>query len=254
MRTIPSLAISGILAVLGMSGLAAHAAEITVLTGQGVVSAVRDLAPAFERASGHKVIISYELGAALMNKVNSDAPLDIVTHYPDAVDDLAKKGKVLPGTRAVFARAGIGVAVKAGAPKPDIGSTEAFKRAMLAAKSVAYSRAGASGLYTAKLMERLGIADAMASKTKLVDGVPVAEVVAKGEAEIGMQQINVILPVPGVDYVGPLPPGLQDYVVFAAGVLAVSKEPEAAKAFVRFMSAPEAAPLISKSGMEPAVQ
>jgi molybdate transport system substrate-binding protein len=254
MRTIPSLAISGILAVLGMSGLAVHAAEITVLTGQGVVSAVRDLAPAFERASGHKVIISYELGAALMNKVNSDAPLDIVTHYPDAVDDLAKKGKVLPGTRAVFARAGIGVAVKAGAPKPDIGSTEAFKRAMLAAKSVAYSRAGASGLYTAKLMERLGIADAMAPKTKLVDGVPVAEVVAKGEAEIGMQQINVILPVAGVDYVGPLPPGLQDYVVFAAGVLAVSKEPEAAKALVRFMSAPEAAPLISKSGMEPAVQ
>jgi molybdate transport system substrate-binding protein len=219
-----------------------------------VVSAVRDLAPAFERASGHKVIISYELGAALMNKVNSGAPLDIVTHYPDAVDDLAKKGKVLPGTRAVFARAGIGVAVKAGAPKPDIGSTEAFKRAMLAAKSVAYSRAGASGLYTAKLMERLGIADAMAPKTKLVDGVPVAQVVAKGEAEIGMQQINVILPVAGVDYVGPLPPELQDYVVFAAGVLAVSKEPEAAKALVRFMSAPEAAPLISKSGMEPAVQ
>src|SRR3981189_2571281 len=246
MRTIPSLAISGILAVLGMSGLAAPAAEITVLTGQGVVSAVRDLAPAFERASGHKVIISYELGAALMNKINSDAPLGIVTHYPDAVDDLAKKGKVLPGTRAVFARAGIGVAVKAGAPKPDIGSTEAFKRAMLAAKSVAYSRAGASGLYTAKLMERLGIADAMAPKTKLVDGVPVAEVVAKGEAEIGMQQINVILPVAGVDYVGPLPPELQDYVVFAAGVLAVSKEPDAAKALVRFMSAPEAAPLISK--------
>jgi molybdate transport system substrate-binding protein len=189
-----------------------------------------------------------------MNKINSDAPLDIVTHYPDAVDDLAKKGKVLPGTRAVFARAGIGVAVKAGAPKPDIGSTEAFKRAMLAAKSVAYSRAGASGLYTAKLMERLGIADAMAPKTKLVDGVPVAEVVAKGEAEIGMQQINVILPVAGVDYVGPLPPELQDYVVFAAGVLAVSKELDAAKALVRFMSAPEAAPLISKSGMEPAVQ
>ena len=160
----------------------AHAAEITVLAGQGVVSAVRDLAPAFERASGHKVIISYELGAALMNKVNSDAPVDIVTHYPDAVDDLAKKGKVLPGTRAVFARAGIGVAVKAGAPKPDIGSTEAFKRAMLAAKSVAYSRAGASGLYTAKLMERLGIADAMAPKTKLVDGVPVARSGGEGRS------------------------------------------------------------------------
>jgi len=254
MRTISSLALSTIVAVLGMSTLAARAVEITVLAGQGVVSAVRDLAPAFERASGHKVIVSFELAPALMSKINSDAPADIVTHYPDAVDDLIKKGKVLAGTRAVFARAGIGVAVKAGAPKPDIGSTEAFKRAMLAAKSVAYSRAGASGLYTAKLMERLGIADAMKPKTRLVEGVPVAEIVAKGEAEIGLQQINVILPVAGVDYVGPLPVELQDYVVFAAGVLAISKEPEAARALVRFMSAPQAAPLISKSGMEPAVQ
>jgi molybdate transport system substrate-binding protein len=254
MRTISSLALATIVAVLSMSSLAAHAAEITILTGQGVVSAVRDLAPAFERATGHKVVVSFELAPALASKISSDAPADIVTHYPDAVDDLINKGKVLPGTRAVFARAGIGVAVKAGAPKPDIGSTEAFKRAMLAAKSVAYSRAGASGLYSAKLMERLGIADAVKPKTKLVDGVPVAEVVAKGEAEIGLQQINVILPVAGIDYVGPLPPELQDYVVFAAGVLAVSKEPDAAKTMVRFMSAPEAAPLISKSGMEPAVQ
>jgi molybdate transport system substrate-binding protein len=254
MQAISSLATAGVVAALTMSGPIAHAAEITVLAGQGVVSAVRDLAPAFERATGHKVVVSFELAPALASKINSDAPADIVTHYPDAIEDLIKKGKVLPGTRATFARAGIGVAVKAGAPKPDLGSTEAFKRAMLAAKSVAYSRAGASGLYTAKLMERLGIADEMRSKTKLVEGVPVAEVVAKGEAEIGLQQINVILPVAGVDYVGPLPPELQDYVVFAAGVLAVSKEPEVAKALVKFMSSPQAAPLISKSGMEPAVQ
>jgi molybdate transport system substrate-binding protein len=105
-----------------------------------------------------------------------------------------------------------------------------------------------------KLMERLGIADEMKSRTKLVDGVPVAELVAKGEAEIGMQQINVILPIAGIDYVGPLPPELQDYVVFSASVLAVSKQPEAATAMVKFMSAPEAAPLIRKSGMEPAVR
>jgi molybdate transport system substrate-binding protein len=157
----------------------------------------------------------------------------------------------LAGTGVVIARAGIGVAVRAGAPIPDISSTDAFKRSMLAAKSVAYSRAGASGLNAAKLMERLGIADEMKSKTKLVDGVPVAEVVAKGEAKIGMQQINVILPVAGIHYVGPLPPELQDYVVFSAGVLAVSKQREAAIAMVKFMSAPEASPLIRKSGMEP---
>jgi molybdate transport system substrate-binding protein len=189
-----------------------------------------------------------------MNKINSNAPADLVTHYPDAIDDLIKKGKVLAGTRVDFARGGIGLAVLKGAPKPDIGSAEAFKHTMLAAKSVAYSRTGASGLYAAKLMERLGIAEEMKSKTKLVDGVPVAEVVAKGEAELGLQQINVILPVAGIDYAGPLPPDLQDYVEFAAGVLAVSKEPEVAKALVKFMSAPEAAPLIRKSGMEPALR
>ncbi len=253
MRTASNAATASIFGVLTMLNVGAvQAAEITVLTNQGVVSAVRDLAPAFERASGHKVVVSFELGQGLMNKVNADAPADVVTHYPDMIEDLIKKGKVRAGTGAVVARAGIGVAVKAGAPKPDLGSAEAFKRAMLAAKSVAYSRSGASGLSAAKLMERLGIADAMKSKTVLVDGVPVAEIVAKGEAEIGLQQINVILPVAGVDYAGPLPPELQDYVVFGAGVLTVSKAPEAALALVKFMSAPEAAPLIRKSGMEPA--
>ena len=243
-----------LLAVLG--GLVqgpSRAAEIVVLTNMGVVSAVRDLAPAFERASGHKVIISFELGNAMMQKINSNAPADVVTQTPDVIDDLIKQGKVV-GERVDFARAGIGVAVKAGAPKPDIGSADAFKRSMLAAKSIAYSRAGASGVYVAKLMQRLGIADELKDKIKLVDGVPVAELVAKGEVEIGMQQINVILPVGGIDYVGPLPSELQGYVVFAAGILAVSKAPEAARAMAKFMAAPEAAPLIRKSGMEPATR
>ena len=243
-----------LLAVLGgLEQGPSRAAEIVVLTNMGVVSAVRDLAPAFERASGHKVIISFELGNAMMQKINSNAPADVVTQTPDVIDDLIKQGKVV-GERVDFARAGIGVAVKAGAPKPDIGSADAFKRSMLAAKSIAYSRAGASGVYVAKLMQRLGIADELKDKIKLVDGVPVAELVAKGEIEIGMQQINVILPVAGIDYVGPLPSELQGYVVFAAGILAVSKAPEAARAMTRFMAAPEAAPLIRKSGMEPAAR
>lgn len=255
MRISWNTTIPGIVAMLGMlSPGTVQTAELTVLASQGVVSAVRDLAPAFERASGHKVLVSFEAGPGLMNKVNSDAPADVVTHYPETIDDLVKRGKVLAGTGVVIARAGIGVAVRAGAPKPDISSPDAFKRSMLAAKSIAYSRAGASGLYVAKLMERLGIAAEMKPRTRLVDGVPVAEVVAKGEAEIGMQQINVILPITGIDYVGPLPPELQDYVVFSAGVLAVSRRPDAAIAMVKFMSAPEAAPLIRKSGMEPAAR
>jgi molybdate transport system substrate-binding protein len=254
MRAAAKLAISSFIAVLAMiKPEATRAAEIVVLTNQGVVSAVRELAPAYERVSGNKVVVNYEVGPAFTAKINSDAPGDLVTQARDGMDDLVKRGKVVAGTRADFARAGIGVAVKAGAARPDIGTADAFKRAMLAATSIAYSRAGASGLYMAKLMERLGIADAVKAKTKLVDGVPVAEVVAKGEAEIGMQQINVILPIGGIDYVGPLPRDLQDYVVFAAAVLTASKQPEAATAMIRFMAEPAAAPLIRKGNMEPPV-
>jgi molybdate transport system substrate-binding protein len=231
---------------------ASRAAELTILTNQGVVSAVRDLAPAFERATGHKVIVQFETAANFMQKVNSNAAADLATSQPEVIDDFIQKGKVIAGTRTIFARAGIGVAVKKGAPRPDIGTPEAFKRAMLAAKSIAYSQAGASGVYTANLMQRLGIADTIKDKIKLVAGRPVAEFVARGEAEIGLQQINVILPVGGADYVGPLPAELQDYVVFASGVLTVAKEPEVAKAFARFAAAPESAALIAKSGMEPA--
>jgi molybdate transport system substrate-binding protein len=231
------------------SAASTGAADITVLAGMGVVSGTRDVAAAFERATGHKVIVSFEAGPLLMQKVDSGAPADLVLHYPSAIDDLIKQGKVV-GSRVDFARAGVGVAVKAGAPKPDISTADAFKRAMLSAKSIAYSR-GASGIIAAKLMERLGIAEQLKDKTRLVDGVPVAEVVAKGEAEIGMQQINVILPVAGADYVGPLPAELQGYVNFAVGVLAVSKERDAAQALVKFMASAEAAPLIRKSGMEP---
>jgi molybdate transport system substrate-binding protein len=249
MRTSDVAAVAlGVMSVL-LPG-AAGAAELTVLAGMGVVSGVRDVAPAFERATGHKVIVSFEAGPSLMQKVTSNAPADLVVHYPEAIDDLIKQGRVV-GSRVDFARAGVGVAVRAGAPKPDISTPEAFKRALLAAKSIAYSRAGASGIIAAKLMERLGLAGQLKDKIMLVDGVPVAEVVAKGEAEIGMQQINVILPVAGADYVGPLPAELQSYVDFAVGVLAISKERDAARELVKFMSSPEAAPLIRKSGMEP---
>src|SRR5262245_55627119 len=156
MGTASNAAISGIVAGIGMmSPDLVQPAGLIVLAGQGVVSAVRDVEPAFERASGHKVLVSFEVGPGLMNKVNSEAPADVVTHYPEAIDDLIKKGKVLTGTGAVIARAGIGVAVRAGAPKPDISSPDAFKRSMLAAKSIAYSRAVASGLDVAYVMERL---------------------------------------------------------------------------------------------------
>ena len=242
---------AGLLGLLGVLGQgAAQAAEITVLAGMGVVSAVRDLAPAFEKATGHKVIVSFESAPDLARKVNTNAPADLVTAQPEAINDYIAKGKVVAGTRVDFAKAGVGVAVKAGAPKPDIGTTEAFKRAMLNAKSIGYSQGG-SGLIAAKVMEKLGIAAQLKERTKFINGIPVAEAVAKGEVELGLQQINVILPVPGSDYIGPLPPELQDYVLFSAGVLVVSQHADVAKAFAKFASAPENAALIRKSSMEP---
>jgi molybdate transport system substrate-binding protein len=249
MRSWEALAAAGLVAVLCVAGTrAVEAAEITVLGGQGVVSSLHDLAPAFERATGHKLIVSQE--GDLNGKVNSNAAADLVAASPQAIADYIAKGKVVAGSSVDFARAGVGVAVKAGAPRPDISTPEAYKRAMLAAKSIAYSRGG-SGNVTHKVMEKLGIVEQIKDKTTRTEGVPIAELVARGDVEIGMHQINVILPVKGADYIGPLPPGLRDYVLFSLGVLTVSKQQEVAKAFAMFASASNNAALIRKSGMEP---
>jgi molybdate transport system substrate-binding protein len=238
-------------AMLGLSGeRPAQAAEITVRAGMGVVSGVRDLAPAFEKMTGHKVIVVFDPTPLMNQKINAGEPADIAAVQPGQVDELIKQGKMVAGTHTNFAQAGVGVAVKAGAPKPDISTVEAFKAAMLAAKSIGYSRGG-SGTIAARVMEKLGIADQLKARTQFIDGRPVAADVAKGDVEIGLQQINVIIPVEGADYVGPLPKELQDTVKFAGGVLTVSKEPEVAKAFLKFIASPEAAPLIRKSAMEP---
>ena len=227
-----------------------QAAEITVLAGMGVVSGVRDLAPAFERMTGHKVIVRFEQTADINKMINAGAPADLAALQPAQVDAFIKDGKMVAGTKTNFAQAGVGVAVKAGARKPDISTVEAFKAAMLNAKSIGYSQGG-SGVISANVMKKLGIADQLKARTKFIDGIPVAEVVAKGEVEIGLQQINVILPVKGADYIGPLPKELQETVKFSAAVLTVSKQQEVAKAFLRFIASPEAASLLRKSAMDP---
>ena len=242
-----------VVVLVGMLGLLAgpvQAAEITVLGGMGVVSGLHDLAPAFEKMTGHKVIVRFVQTADINQKINSGAPADIAALQPQQVDAFIKDGKMVVRTKTNFVQAGVGVAVKRGARRPDISTVEAFKTAMLKAKSIGYSRGG-SGLISAQVMEKLGIADQLKAKTKFIDGIPVAEVVAKGEVEIGLQQINVILPVKGADYIGPLPKELRETVKFSAGVLTTSKQPEVAKAFLRFIASAEAAPLLRKSGMEP---
>jgi molybdate transport system substrate-binding protein len=232
------------------AGVPALAAEITIFANQGAASATRDLAPAFEKATGHKAVVKFMSGAAMSEALKANVPGDVISSLSEAFDGLVKEGKVVPGTVAEYARAGNGVAVKAGAPKPDISSVEGFKQAMLNAKSIGHSNNG-TGPYNTKLFQRLGIYDQIKDKIKIIEGRPVATAVAAGDVEIGIQQTNVIQPVEGTQYLGPLPAELMEYGRFSIGVLTLSKEPEAAKAFVKFATSPEAAPLIRKSSMEP---
>lgn len=224
-----------------------RAAEIIILGSQGSISGVRDMAAAFEKASGHKVTARQEKN--VMATVNAGTPADIATLNPPLIDKLIKEGKVV-GSRVDFARAGIGVAIKAGAPKPDLSSTEAFVRMLRNAKSIGYSTAG-SGLMVANIIKALGLTEELKARTKFLDGFPAAEAVARGEVEIAMQQINVILPVAGAEFAGPLPAALQQYNHFAVGLLAVSKEREAAAAMLKFMAAPANAGILRKGGLEP---
>jgi molybdate transport system substrate-binding protein len=174
---------------------------------------------------------------------------------PAAVDDLTKKGKFVAGSRKNLARVGVGVVVKEGAPKPDIGSVDAFKKALLAAKSVAYidpAAGGSSGIYVAGLLDKLGIAADVKAKAKLIPGGAVAEHIARGEAELGIHQISEILPVKGVTLVGPLPADIQNYTVYAAGLGANAKESAAAQALLNALSSPASGEVLKSRGMEPA--
>ena len=249
-----SLLTLGLLGALGLGTQApAQAAEVTILVNQGALSGVRDLAAGFEKASGHKVVIDFVGIPEQARKIETDAPGDVLVNFLPTFDELVKNGKVVPGTVAEFARAGNGVAVKAGAPKPDISTAEGFKQAMLNAKSIGHSNAG-TGPYNTRLFQKLGIYDQIKDKVKIVQGKPVAVAVADGEVEIGLQQTNVIQPVAGTQYLGPLPPDLIEYGRFGVAVRNVSKNPDVARALIAFMTSPDAAPLLRKTAMEPAAR
>lgn len=222
---------------------------IKVMASAAFREAYLELVPQFERASGHKVATLWVPSVQMMSRLKGGETVDLVILSAASLDELVAAGII--SRRVDLARSGIGIAVRAGAPKPDISSGEAVKRAVLAAKSLVYST-GPSGIYLAGLFERMGIAAQVKAKLKQVQGEPAGGVVARGEAEIGFQQMSELLPVPGIDIVGPLPPDIQQITAFSAGMHVAAKEADAAKALVQFLTAPAAAPVIRKKGMEPA--
>ena len=229
--------------------------EIKVFASGGFKAAYLALVPGFENASGRKVLTAWGSSVAgaptsIPGRLAAGEPVDLVIMAGDALDKLIERGLVASGSRVELARSGIGVAVRAGAPRPDIGSTDAFIRALRRAKSVAHS-SSASGIYLKGLFQRLGLYDTLGDRIRQVEGEPVGSVVARGEAEIGFQQVSELLPVPGIDYVGPLPPEIQQFTVFAAGIAAHARAPDAARAVIAYLTAPAAAPIIRLSGMEP---
>ena len=224
-------------------------AEIKVMASAAFREAYLELLPEFERASGHHVTNTWVPSVQMMNRLKGGEVTDIVILSDAALAELMNAGIV--AERFPLARSGIGVAVRAGAARPDVSSAEALKRAVLQAKSVVYST-GPSGIYLAKLFERMGIASEIANKVRQVQGEPAGAVVARGEAEIGFQQMSELLPVAGIDIIGPLPAGLQEITVFAAGLHGRAPAPDAARALIAHLRSPAAAPVIRKKGMEPA--
>jgi molybdate transport system substrate-binding protein len=247
--------------VLGVAGTlllasAASAAEVRVMISGGLTAAFNALVPEFERLTGNKVLAAY--GPSMGTTVNAipirlerGEPADVLIMVGYALGDLVRQGKVIADSRVDLVKSPIGIAVRSGAPKPDISSADAVKRALLAAKSIAYSDS-ASGVYVStELFQRLGVADAMKDKARKIPAEPVAGVVARGDAEIGFQQISEMLPVQGVDIVGPLPPELQKITVFSAGIVTTSEEPDAGHALITFLASPAARAAIVRSGLEP---
>ncbi len=233
----------------------AAADDIRVMTSGTFTAAYLGLVPQLERIIKGKVVtVTTSMGVgseSIPSRLERGEAVDVVIVADDALNQMIKDGRVLADSRVELARSGIGMAVRAGAPKPDISTLDALRRTLLQAKSIAYS-ASVSGLYlTTELFQRLGIADQVLAKSRRIDRERVGAVVARGEAEIGFQQISELLPVPGIEYVGPLPPEVQRVTVVSAGIAAGSKNADAARALIRFLASSDAASTVAKSGLEP---
>jgi molybdate transport system substrate-binding protein len=242
---------------LAFFGLAssAGAAEVKVLTAGAFKQVVLALVPDFEKQTGNKVVVDNDTAGGLKKRIESGEAFDVAVITPAVVDELAATGKIAAGSRVNLASVSIGVVIKEGAPKPDVSTVDAFKRALLEAKSVAYidpASGGSSGIYIDKLLERLGIADQVRPKAMLKKGGYVAELIVNGEAELGLHQISEIVPVKGAVLAGPLPKEIQNTTTYAAGLSASPQNKDAAQALIKMFSGPAAAAVLKTKGMDPA--
>jgi molybdate transport system substrate-binding protein len=247
-----SIAASLLGATMVLSPMAgARAAELKVMAGGSMTASLTELGPQFERASGHKVAVHFAATPDLIKEATSGTPFDLGVVPVDVMKDAAARAHFASGPTIDIARVGYGVAFRAGAPKPDVSTPEALKQTLLKAQSITFIPASAAGAYVSKVFERLGIGDAMKTKTKAQTATgAIAQAVAKGDAELGVFLTNVLI-APGVELAGPFPAELQDELVFTAAVATDSKEAEAAKAFISFLKTPEAVAVLKAKGMTP---
>ncbi len=229
----------------------ANTTEIKVMTSNALRGVFSELVPAFERARGYKIAATYDPAKRALKRIAAGETADVAISSASAMDQLAKQGVIAAESCRSLARYGVGLAVRAGAPKPDIGSVEAFKRTLLDAKSIACTVEGASGIYFTQLIERLGIAAQVNAKANRRAGGLIAELVASGEAELAIQQVPELMAVPGIELLGPLPQELQKNSVLVAGVFAASKQPQAAKTLIEFLATPDSLRVFKAKGFEP---
>jgi molybdate transport system substrate-binding protein len=233
------------------ASLHAGAAELKVVAPNAVKEAVSEIAVTFEKATGHRVAFTWGGSEAIAKRVSGGEVFDVVVTTAQGVDRLAADGKLVAGTRTDFSRSAVAAAVRAGLPRPDISTVEGLRKALLSAESIAIS-SGASGRYLEQLFQRLGVADQIKPKIRQPpSGAQIGDLLARGEADLGFQQVTELLHAKGVDYLGPLPAEVQNYTVWAAGLHSSAPQPDAARAFMRALVAPDAAGPIRKTGMDP---
>jgi molybdate transport system substrate-binding protein len=230
--------------------------EIRVITSGAFTEAYKQLVPAFEKQSGYKIVSAYgaSMGKApdsIPSRLDRGEAVDVLIMAGPALDNLIAQGKVMPGSRVDLVRSSVGFAVRTGAPKPDISTVDKLKQTLLNAKSIAYSASASGTYFSTELVQKLGIADQVLPKSKQILSERVGTVVARGDAELGLQQVSELVPIKGIDYIGPLPEPVQQVTYFSAGIAINAKEPAAARVLIKYFTSAQAAPIIEKTGLEP---